>query len=425
VDGRISAVRPHGDAADVSGAVSADPEDAESAPIVIDGEDRLALPTFTDAHVHLDSTRLGLPFRPHSTEPGPLWNQIANDRENWRDAGAPVDERATFTLGRAIVQGMTRARAYAQVDADCGLERLEGVLAARETFRDRTDVQIVAFPQAGLLLEPGVPDLIHQAMSAGADVVGGIDPCALDKDPVRHLDIVFDLAERHHADVDIHLHEPGQLGLFTVERILERVRVLDYRGRVTVAHAFHLGDLQGAVLDTLIEQLAELDVAVTTIAPSGRGPLPLTALREAGVRVGLGQDGQRDYWSPYGNADMLDRTWQLAFTNGMRRENLIEQALEVATLGGARVIDPAAFPAGAAGTGGDGGPAVPGLQVGDPADLVLLPAETPTSAVMDRPVSRTVIRAGRVIAVEGALVGEDPLAGTVFDNELTPGRAHA
>jgi cytosine/adenosine deaminase-related metal-dependent hydrolase len=122
---------------------------------------------------------------------------------------------------------------------------------------------------------------------------------------------------------------------------------------------------------------------------------------------------------------MLDRTWQLAFTNGMRRENLIEQALEVATLGGARVIDPAAFPAGAAGTGGDGGPAVPGLQVGDPADLVLLPAETPTSAVMDRPVSRTVIRAGRVIAVEGALVGEDPLAGTVFDNELTPGRAHA
>src|SRR5690606_7024026 len=105
---------------------------------------------FTDAHVHLDSTRIGLPFRPHSAEGRRLWDMIENDRRHWRQAEASVTERATTTLGRAITHGMTRARSYAQVDADCRLERLEGVLAAREQHRDRAQVQVVAFPQAGL-----------------------------------------------------------------------------------------------------------------------------------------------------------------------------------------------------------------------------------------------------------------------------------
>ncbi|MDN5770440.1 MAG: hypothetical protein L0H24_06045, partial [Microlunatus sp.] len=69
---------------------------------VVDGGGRIALPAFTDAHVHLDSTRIGLPFRPHTAEPGPLWNLIANDRAHWREAEESVSDRATTTLGRAI-----------------------------------------------------------------------------------------------------------------------------------------------------------------------------------------------------------------------------------------------------------------------------------------------------------------------------------
>ena len=72
----------------------------------------------------------------------------------------------------------------------------------------------------------------------------------------------------------------------------------------------------------LVERFAELDVATATVAPGGRQTLPLVALAEAGVRVGLGEDGQRVSWSPYGNADMLDRTWQLAFTHGFRADAL-------------------------------------------------------------------------------------------------------
>lgn len=359
----------------------------------LDGAGRLLFPSFSDVHVHLDSTRVGLPFEPNEVERRNLWSFIQNDRDNWRNAGATVTDRATHTLGRAVSNGMTRARSYAQIDADCGLERLEGVLAARQAHEDRATVEVVAFPQAGLLLEPGVPALIEEGLRSGVDLVGGIDPCSLDEDPRLHLDIVFDLADRYGVGIDIHLHEPGELGLFSAQQIIKRVRALDMRGQVTIAHAFFLVGLSESQRAQVLAELAELDIALATVDPSSRGTLPLLEILDAGVRIGLGQDGQRDYWSPYGNTDMLDRTWQLAFTNNLRRDSDIERALETATLGGARVIDPTT----------DHG-ASRGVGVGDAADLVLIPGEYPASAVMDRPGGRTVLHAGRIVAEDWELL---------------------
>jgi len=125
------------------------------------------------------------------------------------------------------------------------------------------------------------------AIREGADLVGGIDPCAFDRDPVRHLDAVFGLAERHQVGVDLHLHESGELGAFTVELIAERVAALGMHGRVTVSHAFVLSSVDAARQEALIELLSEFDIAVTTVAPGTREPLPLAALQAAGVRVGL------------------------------------------------------------------------------------------------------------------------------------------
>src|SRR5699024_7696381 len=125
--------------------------------------------------------------------------------------------------------------------------------------------------------------------------------------------------------------------------------------------------------------------------PSVDTALPLVDLTAAGVRVGLGEDGQRDYWSPYGNADMLDRTWQLAFTSGFRRDDLIEHALAVATWGGATVVDPSVPRLASTDDR-------PGVAVGDPAELLVVEGETVTAAVMDRSNDRTVIHRGRVVA---------------------------
>jgi cytosine deaminase len=367
------------------------PEGATAEP----GNGRILLPSFSDVHVHLDSTRMGLPYRPRTGGPT-LWDRIMDDRANWRSAGGTVAERATYTWGQMVAQGTTRARSYAQVDTDCGFERLSGVLAARDAHADRASLEVVAFPQAGLFLEPGSVELLDEAMLQGADVVGGIDPCGLDKDPVRHLDTVFALAEKHQAGIDIHLHEEGVLGLFSAGLILDRVAAHAMQGRVTIAHATALASGHPDV-PAVIARLAQLDVAVTNVAPPGKGALPIVALAEAGVRLGLGEDGQRDYWSPYGNGDMLDRTWQLAFTQRFLQDELIEHALAVATWGGAGILDTGlarvAGPLARAGTG-----------VGDPSELVLLTGDAPAAAVMDRSPDRVVVHAGRVVARGGQLI---------------------
>ena len=399
----IRNVRPWGgDLSDVvvEGARIAQVRPASDAPVgadEVDGRGRLVLPSFSDVHVHLDSSRIGLPFRPHTGRPG-VWGMMMNDRENWRKTDIPHAQIVAGTLEQMIARGTTRVRSYAQVDVDCQLDKYHSVVSAKERFAEHADVQIMVFPQAGILREEGTVDVLEAALGEGADVMGGIDPCQLDRDPARHLDIVFGLAEKYQVEVDIHLHEPGALGVFSTDLVLERTRALGMQGKVTMSHAYDLGAVSEATSRRLIDEFAELDVAMATVAPSTSNHLSLVQLVESGVRIGLGEDGQRDYWSPYGDCDMLDRTWQLAFTNGFRRDDHIELALAVGTMGGASIMSHDVPRV----TGvGDR----PGVATGDRADLVIVDGETPTSAVMDRGTDRTVIHDGRVVADGLAVIG--------------------
>lgn len=135
--GKITAVEPHDPARAVPESVT-----------VVEGRGRLLLPSFSDVHVHLDSTRIGLPFREHTGGPG-VWTMMMNDRLNWRNAEVPLQERVNDTLGRMIARGTTRVRSYAQVDVDCRLERFEAVAAAKEKFSAQASVDIIAFPRPG------------------------------------------------------------------------------------------------------------------------------------------------------------------------------------------------------------------------------------------------------------------------------------
>ena len=384
--GKIASLEPAVDGADAFGDTP-----------TFDGGGGLLLPAFADVHAHLDSTRLGLPFRPHTAEPG-LLGLVENDRRNWRNDGSVAD-RAIRTLGATVAAGTVRVRSHAQVDADAGLERVEGVLAAREAFVDRCRVQIVAFPQSGIIRDPPTAELLGAAIDAGVDLVGGIDPCAFDRDPVAHLDVVFGLAERKQVGIDLHLHEVGELGAFTIELIAERTRALGMEGNVTISHAFALSSVDPGRQAALVELLAGCDIAITTVAPGNREPMPIEALRSAGVRVGLGQDGIRDYWSPYGNGDMLERAWQLAFRSGVRRDEAIEECVDLAARGGRAVFERHPW---------SNDPMVDdtstGLGVGAPADLVVVPADTVAAAVMDHPPRSAVIFGGRLIARDGNLV---------------------
>jgi cytosine/adenosine deaminase-related metal-dependent hydrolase len=138
----------------------------------------------------------------------------------------------------------------------------------------------------------------------------------------------------------------------------------------------------------LIDLLREERIAIMTTAPGDRPTPPVRRLREAGVTVGAGSDGVRDAWTPFGNADMLERAMLIAYRNGFRTDALIHGALDVVTRGNAAVLGLARY----------------GLAVGDRADLVVLPGETLGELVAMRPPRGFVVSGGRVIARNGQCV---------------------
>jgi cytosine/creatinine deaminase len=351
---------------------------------VVDGQGQLALPGLVDAHAHLDKTLWGLPWRPHTAGEG-LAALIDNEhrgRAELRRRGVTVAQRAAGLLDTYVAAGTSHIRSHVDVDTVAGLDSLEGVMEARDAFADRVTIELVAFPQSGLLVRPGTAELLEAAVRAGADLVGGLDPAGFDQRPVEHLDTIFATAGRHGCGLDIHLHDGGELGAFTIDLILERTRALGLAGRVTISHAFALAEVPEPRRQRLVEGLADQRVSLATVAPGNRPPLPLARLHAAGVAVGLGCDGIRDLWSPWGDGDMLGRAALLAWRAGARRDQDLAGALELATAGGARVL------------GLDGH----GLEPGCWADLTLVPAATVGEAVVAHPPRSLVLKRGRVVA---------------------------
>lgn len=351
---------------------------------VLDGRGRLLLPGLVEAHAHLDKTLLGMPW--YRNQVGTrLQDKIDNERAERRRLPIPPERQSTRQVMLAVGHGTTHIRSHVDVDTECGLDGIEGVMATRDRLRHLCTIQIVAFPQSGLLVRPGTVELLDAALRMGADVVGGLDPCAIDRDPKGHLDAVFRLADRHGKPLDIHLHEPGELGLFSMELIVERTRALGLSGRVVVSHAFCLGHPDSALVDPMLEALAKAEIAVMTTGAPSRPVPSVKRLAAAGVVLCAGSDGVRDTWGPYGNADMLERATILGLRNNLRREDELALALDAVTTGGARALGLEGY----------------GLRPGDAADLVLVDAETVGEAVGQHPGRRTTIKAGRVVAEDG------------------------
>jgi cytosine/adenosine deaminase-related metal-dependent hydrolase len=358
---------------------------------VEEGAGALLIPGLVEAHTHLDKTLWGMGWRPHQAGPG-LMDKIETERRLKHEWAIDPARQSARQLVQSLRMGTTHIRTHIDIDDAVGLAGLHGVLATRQDYAAVMDMQIVAFPQSGLLIRPGVAELLSEAMALGADVVGGLDPCAIDRDPTGHLDVIFEIAERFGKPLDIHLHEPGGLGAFSLDLIIERTRALGMAGRVTVSHAFCLGDPDAAMVGPLLEGLAELDIAIATTAPASRPAPPIARLRAMGIRVCAGSDGIRDTWSPYGNADMLERALFIGLRQNFRNDAEVEMALDICTHGGAAVMGAVEY----------------GLRPGDHADLVLVEAETAAEAVAMRPPRRLVLKRGRVVARDGNALVASP-----------------
>jgi cytosine/adenosine deaminase-related metal-dependent hydrolase len=393
----ITDVRPHGGpAADIlirAGRIAAvgpglvPPDGVTVEP----GGGALAIPGLVEAHTHLDKTLLGMPWYVNAVGPR-LLDKIDNERAVKKPLGIDPYRQSARQAVQSAAFGTTHIRSHVDVDTDHGLWGVEGVMRMRADFAALVDVEIVAFPQSGLLRRPGTLDLMDAALGLGVEVVGGLDPCAIDRDPKGHLDAIFGLAQKHGRPIDIHLHEPGEMGAFSLDLLIERTRALGMAGKVTVSHAFCLGHPDRDLIDPLIDQLAALDIRIMTTGPASRPAPPVQRLVAAGVTVCSGSDGIRDTWGPYGNGDMLERAMFVGLRNNLRRDDDLTLALDVCTTGGARVM------------GLDGY----GLAVGDRADLVLMPGATLADAIVSRPTARRVVKAGRIVARDGVAVLSAP-----------------
>ena len=359
---------------------------------IVDARGCLVIPGLVDAHAHIDKTLWGTPWHPHQAGPS-LMDKIENERQVLNTLGLSPETQSARLLQRLIACGTTHIRTHVDVGPDVGLKHLQGVQATRERYRDWVDIDMVAFPQTGVMIKPGTLELLEQAVREGAEVIGGLDPVGVDRDPKGQLDGIFGIAGRHGCEVDIHLHDRGDLGAVTIEMIAERTRSLGLKGKVSISHAFCLGGVEPARLDSLIDLLLESDIAIMTHAPAGATPFPpIRLLHDRGVRLFSGSDGIRDTWSPLNNGDMLARAFLLAYRSGFRDDPSIEIALQMATYGGAQVMGAANY----------------GLTVGCNADLVLIAAETAAEAVAYHPPRRLVLKRGRVVARDGQSLLPDP-----------------
>lgn len=369
-------------------AIAAAAQAAASAAQTIDATGCLLLPGLVDGHAHLDKTLWGEAWHSHQAGPS-LLERIANERRVLRELGLSTQQQATRLVRHMVARGTTHVRTHVDVAPEPGLDALHGVLAMREAQRHLIDVQIVAFPQQGVLRRPGTLDLLEQAVRDGAEVIGGLDPDGIDGDAAGQLDALFAIADRHGCGLDIHLHERGEQGARSIGLICERTAALGLRGKVAVSHAFCLGMLEPARLDAVLSSLRDQDVAVMTHAPAGYTPFPpLGKLAEFGIRLFSGSDGVRDTWTPLNTADMLQRAWLLAYNSGFRHDAELQRVLHMCSYGGAAVLGAEGY----------------GVNVGDRADLLLVEAQNDAEAVAMHPPRRCVVKRGKVVARDGHLV---------------------
>lgn len=355
---------------------------------VEEGGGAIAIAPFVEPHVHLDKILWGLPWHSINVPPS-LRAMIDNEVEIRRTLPWSVRERAGNLMRQCVTMGSTHIRSHVDVDPNYGLENLHGVLEAWEGTRHAVGLELVAFPQTGMLINPGTAELMEAALDEGASIVGGIDPAGIDGDPAGHLDTIFAIADRKGAKIDIHLHERHHLGLFELEMIVERTEALGMQGRVVVSHAFCLGDASRDQQGRMAEMLAEAGIGIISAVPGDIAFPPMFDLAEAGVRCAVASDSLRDTWNPHGNGDMLERCWLLSWRTHCRTDAELIAALRMGTSRGAKLLDLEGY----------------GLAPGCEGSLVLIPGENLAQIVVDRPRRALVVKRGRVVARDGAWIG--------------------
>lgn len=357
---------------------------------VVDAAGNLVTPSFVNGHMHLcktytynDQDHAALDAYATGTMGGAMRGIELASAVKANYTPESVYRGAIRAAREGVRNGVLLMQAFADTDTAAGMAGLDGVLRVRDELRDHVDIRVVAFPQDGVIKDPGAEDLIRRGVQAGADVVGGIPWIELTDGEARsHVDRMLEIAQRADKRVAMLVDDTGDPTMRTLEYLAERAESLGLGGRVTACHARAAGTYPEASFDRLTKLLLRAGVGVVSDPHTGSLHARPYDLYDAGVPVGLGQDDIEDAYYPLGRHNMLEVAFLAAHILGDLRPHRLRTVFDMITVSGARAL----------------GVQDHDLAAGNPANLVVLHGRTLREVLIHHAPPRTVISRGAVVA---------------------------
>ncbi|MDQ2690447.1 MAG: amidohydrolase family protein [Chloroflexota bacterium] len=359
------------------------------AGLVIDAGENLVTESFVNPHLHLckvytrqmmdDEALTGY----HAEGMGKAMTTIelaARVKEKYAEEW--IIRNVRRALAQAALYGNTHIRAFADVDGKARLEAMKALIRAREEFRGIVEIQVCAFAQDGLKREPGASDLMRAAMDMGADVAGGIPWIEYTEADIQaHIREIFDLAQEFDKDVSMLVDDAGDAGLRSLEGMAVEAIRRGWQGRALAHHARAMELYPQPYFQKVAALLKQARMAVVSDPHTGPLHARVKELVEEGVIVCLGQDDISDGYYPFGRNNMLEVAFLAAHLLWMTTNREIETLYDMITANAASAMNLKYH----------------SLEVGAPANLVVLSAPNVLEALREHAAPLHVISHGRLI----------------------------
>jgi cytosine deaminase len=359
----------------------------------LDAGGGLLSPPLVDPHVHLDAVLTV--SEPRHNESGTLIEGI----QTWAERKPllthdDVKTRARQAILWEVAQGTGLIRSHVDV-CDPPLTALRALIELREELRDLVELQLIAFPQDGVLSYPGGKELMREAMRIGCDVIGGIPHYEWTReDGVEEVHFLFDLARETGAPIDLHCDETDDEQSRFLEVVAARTMRDGMQGRVVAGHTTAMGSYNDAYAFKLLQILKRAGVTIVAnpldnivlqgrfdTYPKRRGMTRVKELDAAGINVACGHDSIMDPWYPLGRGSMLDALSMLVHVAQMTGRAELFRAWEMVTTNPATAAEVES-----------------GVSEGGPANFVVFDCADEAEAIRLRPAARFVVRHGRLVA---------------------------
>ena len=361
---------------------------------ILDGEEGIIYPPFVEPHIHLDATQ---------TAGQPNWNQsgtLFEGIERWAERKSllsheDVKSRAWKTLKWQIANGVQYVRTHVDV-SDPTLTALKAMLEVKKEIAHWVDLQIVAFPQEGILSYPNGEKLLDQAMEMGADVVGGIPHFEFTREyGVESMHIAFDIARKYNKQIDIHCDEIDDEQSRFVETVAALALKYDMGEKVTASHTTAMHSYNNAYASRLFRllKMSKIHFVANPLVnihlqgrfdtyPKRRGVTRVKEMLKNNINVCFGHDDVFDPWYPLGTANMLQVLHMGLHVCQLMGYGQINDGLKLVTENSAKALGLTDY----------------GIKEGNSANFIVLPAENGFDAVRRQVPTRYSIRHGKVIS---------------------------